>query len=270
MSAILVSAGSFDFAFAQEYDFVAGIHTEVTFHFRDGVEKVNFPVFSTTADLVKNEGTSFMVEGVIGNNPHLHKALDEAYKHRLSRLTAGSSFEYNYRFFDVDVNVVQNESVLKSLNYKHCEISEYGVKTLTDDYESYHSSNSGFAIVNSIEFNCGGTHFDLDRPLYNSNPRLSQYTDYGPLPFALAEDVRTFLTFEFDNGAEKIESVIFNTMSGFSEGSYNNPSFQIITAVLPHPLIDMAIDKSQRVSGLPSVLMKTLTYMLNLKIPRKS
>ena len=28
------------------------------------------------------------------------------------------------------------------------------------------------------------------------------------------------------------------------------PSFQIITAVLPHPLIDDAIDKSQKLSGL--------------------
>ena len=75
---------------------------------------------------------------------------------------------------------------------------------------------------------------------------------FRSLPFTLAEDVRTFLTFEFDNGAEKIESVIFNTMSGFSEGSYDNPSFQIITAVLPHPLIDDAITKSQKVSGLAS------------------
>jgi len=52
--------------FTAEYDFVAGIHNEVTFKFRNGVETVNFPVFSTTSDIVENIGTSFEVEGVIG------------------------------------------------------------------------------------------------------------------------------------------------------------------------------------------------------------
>ena len=238
--------------FADEYDFVAGIHTEVTFHFRDGVETVNFPVFSTTSDLVSNVGTSFEVEGVIGDNPHLHKALDEAYEHRLSTLTAGSAYEYNYRYFDVDVNVVQNESVLKSFQYKNCEISEYGISTLNDDYESYLASNSGFAIVNSINFRCGGVHINSENTASNPYPSSIGFTDYGPLPFTQAENVHTFLTFNFDNGAEKIESVIFTLTSGFSESDYGTPSFQIITAVLPHPLIDNAIAKSQKVSGIPS------------------
>ena len=250
ISTIIVSNFGFvNMAFAQEYDFVAGIHTEITFYFRDGAETVNFPVFSTTSDLVDNVGTSFVVEGVIGDNPHLHKALDEAYEHRLARTTGGSAFEYNHRFFDVDVNVVQNGVILKPLKYNNCEISQYGISTLNDDYESYLASNTGFAMVTSIEFNCGGVHFDSEKNRYNSVPE-KVFTDYGSLPFTLAEDVRTFLTFEFDNGAEKIESVIFNSMSGFSEGSYDNPSFQIITAVLPHPLIDNAIENSQKVSGL--------------------
>ena len=65
--------------FTEEYDFVAGIHNEVTFKCRNGIETVNFPVFSTTSDMVTNAGTSFEVEGVIGISPHLHKALDDAY-----------------------------------------------------------------------------------------------------------------------------------------------------------------------------------------------
>ena len=234
-----------DSAYAEEYDFVAGIHNEVTFHFRDGVETVNFPVFSTTSDLVSNIGSSFEVEGVVGNNPHLHKALDEAYLHRMS---TGGAFEYNYRHFDVNVNVVQNENILKSFTYRNCEISEYGIFTLTDDYESYLEPNTGFAIVNSIEFRCSGVHMNLEQNKHNLKPIA--LTDYGSLPFTLANDVSTFLTFEFDNGAEKIESVIFTLTSGFTEGSNDGPSFQIITAVLPHPLIDDAIDKSQKLSGL--------------------
>ena len=59
---MITSIGMSNIAFAEEYDFVAGIHNEVTFHFRDGIETVNFPVFSTTADIVENEGTSFVEE----------------------------------------------------------------------------------------------------------------------------------------------------------------------------------------------------------------
>ena len=249
---MLSSLGFSSMAFADEYDFVAGIHSEITFHFRDGVETVNFPVFSTTSDIVSNVGTTFEVEGVIGDNPHLHKALDEAYTYRLSTLTGGSSMEYNYRFFDVDVNIVQNEDVLKSLQYKNCEVSEYGISTVNDAYESYLKPDSGFAIVNSIEFRCGGVHINLENNGDSPYPAPEGLIDYGPLPFTLAENVRTFLTFDFNHGAEKIESVIFNLTSGFNESDYGTPSFQIITAVLPHPLIDNAIDKSQKVSGVSS------------------
>ena len=51
---------------------------------------------------------------------------------------------------------------------------------------------------------------------------------------------------------KKIESVIFTLTSGFGETGDASPSFQIITAVLPHPLIDNAINKSQKVSGMAS------------------
>ena len=246
----VISQGLLNPVYAEEYDFVAGIHNEVTFHFRDGIEIVNFPVFSTTSDFVSNTGSSFEVEGVVGNNPHLHKALDEAYSYRSSTLTGGNSFEYDYRFFDVDVNVVQNENILKSLHYKNCEVSGYGLSTLTDDYESYLRSDTGFAIVNNIEFRCGGMHVNLGHDAYSLGSPSQSFTDYGPLPFAAANDIHTFLTFEFDHGSEKIESVIFTLTSAFGETDDAGPSFQIITAVLPHPLIDDAIYKSQKVSGM--------------------
>ena len=217
------------------------------FNFRDGIETVDFPVFSTTSDMVENVGTSFVVEGVVGSNPHLHKALDEAYLYRMSTLSAGSAFDYEYRFFDVDVNVVQNEIILKSFEYHNCELLSNSVSTLTDDYESYLASNTGFALVNSIEFRCSGSHINLEKnPSHIMDMSL---VDYGSLPFTLAEDVRTFLTFDFNHGAEKIESVIFTLTSGFDESDNSGVSFQIITAVLPHPKIDDAIDKSQKVSG---------------------
>ena len=238
--------------FTAEYDFVAGIHNEVTFKFRNGIETVNFPVFSTTSDLVENVGTSFVVEGVIGNSPHLHKALDDAYTYRNIVLTGAGSFDYEHRYFDVDVNIVQNETVLKSFEYNNCEISSNSVSTLTDDYESYLASNTGFAIVDSVEFRCSGVHINLeDNPSTTTHMKMD-LTDYGSLPFPLAEDVRTFLTFDFDHGAEKIESVIFTLTAGFDENDNAGANFQIITAVLPHPMIDNAISKSQKISGMQS------------------
>ena len=251
-SVILISSDSvLNQANAEEYDFVAGIHNEITFHFRDGIETVNFPVFSTTTNLISNVGASFEVEGVVGETPHLHKALDEAYLYRQSSSSGGASHEFNYRFFDVDVDVVQNGTVLKSFFYKDCEIDEYVISTLTDDYESYLASNTGFAIVDSIGFRCSGVHINSEQGTsYNTQSALESFTDYGSLPFMLAEDVRTFLTFDFDHGSEKIESVIFTLTSGFDEADNAGPSFQIITAVLPHPLIDDAIVKSQQLSGM--------------------
>jgi hypothetical protein len=238
--------------FTEEYDFVAGIHNEVTFKFRNGVETVNFPVFSTTSDLVENAGTSFEVEGVIGNSPHLHKALDDAYTYRMIVLSGAGSFDYEHRYFDVDVNIVQNETILKSFEYNNCEVSSNNVSTLQDDYESYLLSVTGFAVVDSVEFRCSGVHINLENSSSTPTQMDMELTDFGSLPFPLAEDVRTFLTFDFDHGAEKIESVIFTLTAGFDETDNAGANFQIITAVLPHPLIDNAISKSQKVSGLQS------------------
>lgn len=238
--------------FTEEYNFVAGIHNEVTFKFRNGIETVNFPVFSTTSDIVANAGTSFEVEGVIGNSPHLHKALDDAYLYRMTVLSGANTFDYEHRYFDVDVNVVQNETILKSFEYNNCEISSNSVSTLTDDYESYLASNTGFAIVDSVEFRCSGVHINLEENTSSPTHMVMESVDYGSLPFPLAEDVRTFLTFDFDHGSEKIESVIFTLIAGFDETDNAGANFQIITAVLPHPMIDTAISKSQKVSGIHS------------------
>ena len=238
--------------FREEYNFVAGIHNEITFKFRNGVETVNFPVFSTTSDIVVNAGTSFEVEGVIGNSPHLHKALDDAYLYRMAVLSGVGTFDYEHRYFDVNVNVVQNETILKSFDYNNCEISSHNVSTLTDDYESYLASNTGFAVIDSIEFRCSGVHINLEENSSSPTHMKMELIDYGSLPFPLAEDVRTFLTFDFDHGAEKIESVIFTLTAGFDETDNAGASFQLITAVLPHPMIDNAISKSQKISGMRS------------------
>ena len=81
--------------FAEEsegYNMAEDVKAILTFNFRDGVETHEFPVFSMTSDFVSGDGTYFEVKGVVGDAPHLHKALDEAFKFR-----GGAGLEYDYR-----------------------------------------------------------------------------------------------------------------------------------------------------------------------------
>jgi hypothetical protein len=82
----VVSVNGLDNAFAQEdhlYQTTEDIHAIFTFTFKDGVEVKEFPVFKMEDNFVnKNVSPSFSVEGVVGDSPHLHKALDEAFKYK--------------------------------------------------------------------------------------------------------------------------------------------------------------------------------------------
>ena len=106
-------------AFAEEertgYMYAEDIKPVMTFTFRDGVEVHEFPVYSMTTDFVSNSGTTFNVQGVIGNAPHLHKALDEYYKYRLMIDSPNASPEFNYRYFDVDVDLKRGDNSMRVL-----------------------------------------------------------------------------------------------------------------------------------------------------------
>ena len=147
-------------AFAEdetEYNVVEDVKSIMTFTFRDGVEIHEFPVYSMTTDFVSNTGTTFQVQGVVGNAPHLHKALDESFKYRTMIDSSTGNIEFNYRYFDVDVDFLRGDNNIGSIGYYNCEILSYVTETLnSNNYESYTSSKSGFAITDEIEFKCGG------------------------------------------------------------------------------------------------------------------
>jgi len=244
----------FNNAFAEEeantkYKMADDIEAILTFTFRDGVEVHNFPVFKMGEDFVDNSGISFEVEGVLNSAPHLHEALDQAYQYRL-QTTGGSSFEYDYRYFEVDVDFVKHGEVIKTLNYHDCDVTDYEVKTLRDDQESYMSSKTGFAIVDLIDFNCGGLDgIGADIAPVRASERT--YTEFGSLDYKFANDVRTFVTFEFDEGIERIEFPFFEITSGFAEDEDNvSAQFEVESVVAHYPLLYTAIDKSRQVSGL--------------------
>ncbi|MDH3766589.1 MAG: hypothetical protein OER82_12390, partial [Nitrosopumilus sp.] len=125
----LISLGNSN-AFAEEsstkYKMADDLEAIFTFTFRDGVEVHNFPVFKMGENFVANRGISFEVQGILNSAPHLYKALDEAYNYRL-QTSGGSSFEYDYRYFKVDVGFVKDGEIVKTLNYNDCDITTYEV-----------------------------------------------------------------------------------------------------------------------------------------------
>jgi hypothetical protein len=188
------------------------------------------------------------VQGVIADAPHLHKALDEAFKYRLTNTVAG--FDYNYKYFDVDVAITSNDNSRKIFYYVDCQVADYLVDTLSHTHRGYLSTNNGFAIVETIDFQCNGAHSDTTNQSdlsYRTEDNI--INDFGKLDYKYADDIRTFVTFEFDNGIERIEFPIFKTISGFAEDE--NPSFHVEGISTRHPLLNSAVDNARDNRNLP-------------------
>ena len=240
--------------FAEEedtgYKMVENVKSVMTFTFRDGVEIHEFPYYSMTTDLISNTGLTFQVQGVIGDSPYLHKAIDELYKNRFM-ISNTANFEYDYRYFDVNIDFLRDDQIFHSISYDDCQVSDYQAKTLTsNDYESY-TSKSGFALIDEIDFKCAG--LDTNSPSVSTdNKIISDYTS-EPLDYTFAEDVRTYVTFDYDTGMEKVEFHGFEIDSGFASGSGAGPSFSVEYVLNHYPLLENAIDNSRELFGTTSV-----------------
>jgi len=77
------------------------------------------------------------------------------------------------------------------------------------------------------------------------------FTDYGESGFKFANDVKTSVTFMFENGMEKIQFPVYNLVSAYEESTDNVVAeFQVEGVLDYYPLLFNAIDKSRQVSGL--------------------
>jgi len=226
------------------YKMIGDVTPVLTFTFRDGVETYEFPVFKMGENLAANSGVSFSVEGSISNSPLLHQTLDQAYQYRFSN----TAFDYQFKYFDVDADFVKNDKSVMTLNYHDCIIANYQVETLdSNDYESYFAE-TGFAIVDKIDFKCGGIKSDK---ISEPPSKIQSFTDFGKSGFKFANDVTTSVTFMFDDGIEKIEFPVFNLVSGYQESANNVVAeFQVEGILDYYPLLYNAIDESRQVSGL--------------------
>ena len=251
LTAVFVLSFGFSESFAQEepegYNYADGIKPIVTFHFKDGIETHEFPVFIMEDDYIANESSpSFSLQGTVDNTPYLHKALDEAYKYRQSL-----SFDWDYKYFDVYVDLTKGDSIIETLRYSDCKISDYAVVTVDDDFESYTSSKTGFAMIDDIEFLCSGLNLQNFNSMVGYSPDeivVNTETNFG-----YAQEVRTFVEFQFDQGTERIEFPVFVTESGFEESTSNVvPEFKVEGLVTQHPLLSKAIDNARKVGNFQS------------------
>jgi len=236
-------------AYAEEteegYKMVGDVQPVLTFTFRDGVETYEFPVFEMGENFADNSGVSFSVEGTVTDSPLLHAAMDEAYKYRLSN----DAFDYQLKYFDVDADFVKEGESIITLDYGNCRIDNYQVETLdSNDYESYFKE-VGFAIVDKIDFVCSGLNSNYsDVNLINDYSAMTEFDESG---FRFANDMHTAVTFNFDNGAEKIYFPMFNLVSGYEDSSENVVAEFEVEGVLDYyPLLYNAIDQSRQLSGL--------------------
>ena len=240
-----------DNAFAETsngFKMADGVEAIFTFTFKDGVEVHNFPIFKMGESIVDDTGVSFTVEGIINEAPHLYEALDEKYKYRMQ--TAGS-FNYDYRYFDVDVSFVKDDNTITSLDYHDCTIEDYVIETLDDDYEAYLSSKTGFAVVDVIDFECGGLNpnYKMESTTWK-DAHTRSYTEFVGLDYTYANDVVTYVTFDFDKGIEKIEFPHFEITSGFAEDTDSvTAEFSVEGTVTHYPLLFNAIDNARVLSG---------------------
>ena len=226
---------------SEDYKMAGDVTPVLTFTFRDGVEVYSFPVFSMGENFVDDSGVSFSVEGTVVKSPLLHEALDESYKYRFSN----NAFDFQMKYFDVDANFIRNGESVISLDYNNCRVDNYNIETLdSNDYESYFKE-VGFAVVDKITFVCSGVN-----PNYEFVESNSSFTDFGDSGFKFAKDTSTFVTFNFDDGSEKIEFPVFDLVSAYADANENVVAqFQVEGILEYYPLLFQAIDNSRAISG---------------------
>ena len=149
--------------------FVENVTTTALFEFRDGSEMVPIQQFSQTGGYgttTLSSGTaksksqessettgrskpSFTMEKLVGGTPYLYEAADQTQKY-----FASSGFEYDYKFFDVTVYLAKGGDVLRSFEYRDCQVTNYVVATRSDNEEGY--TGKGFVLVDQFSFECKG------------------------------------------------------------------------------------------------------------------
>jgi hypothetical protein len=154
------------------YVFAEGVYPRVTFEFRDQVVTYDFQLFDMSNNLFGTSASGFTttrtinpeftLTRVVGDTPYLHQAVDQTYKN------GGKSIHgYDYKEFDVTVELVQAGQSARTMEYSKCAIANYKISTRTDNEEGYTTGGkTGFSVVETYTFGCLG--FTPTSPLYDT------------------------------------------------------------------------------------------------------
>ena len=142
------------------YNFAEDTVITGIFYFREGSEISHFEVFRQVSGFQAKEAFVFELQKIVGSNPFLHKAADEAFLFRNSPAERQDKTE-----FDVKIVISQGSEQKRAFEYFGCYLSDYSVFTKTDNEEGWTLvRNSGFAVVDQFEFQC--QEMDLLNPVY--------------------------------------------------------------------------------------------------------
>lgn len=136
---------------ATGFDYYGDIRAWVEFAFDGGSERMEFPYFELTSGYGEGPGgrtPSFAVEGVVGDYPLLHDAVENA------RAVRGAA-AYSNTDFEAIVEFEQNGTVLRGLEFDGCRVASYRVATLFDKEEGF-MGKSGFVSAERIGVECTG------------------------------------------------------------------------------------------------------------------
>ena len=148
------------------YIFGEGVYPQATFNFRSGTVTYDFQLYDMTNNLfgtTANGFTStrtispeFTLVKVVGDTPYLHKAVDQTFENGGKTIS-----EYDYKMFDVTIEMIQAENSLRAIEYKDCSITNYKINTRTDNEEGYTTGGkTGFAVVETYTFACNGFNME--------------------------------------------------------------------------------------------------------------
>ena len=137
-----------------------GLRAVTVFSYPNGNETVEFSMFSQDEVISTTESTSddaftkksvyptFELRGIVGDYPMLYKSVDD---NKQIRGVAGTQLKTLY---DVDVQIMMGDNLIRGFDYSNCRTIDYTVKTDTNKEESYVKNK--FALENIFNFECQG------------------------------------------------------------------------------------------------------------------
>lgn len=161
------------------YPFAEDVYPTATFEFRDAIVTYDFQTFDTTNNLftasaagsnfltAKQVAPEFVLQKVVGETPHLHEAVDQSFEWG----GRNALQDYQYKEFDVTIDMVQKGQILRTFEYSDCGVTNYKISSQFDKAESF-TGRDAFAILEQYTFVCAG--YQMANPVYDAMMKEQQ------------------------------------------------------------------------------------------------